>query len=71
MDIIKQSRALAAKLEEAQKLAVELRDAMENTDPMDVVYIGLALDTVTQRIGYHENLKKKAAEAETAKEKKE
>lgn len=59
MDIIKTNRELKATLEDAQKQAVAIRDAMEGTDPMDVVYIGLALEAVNARIGYHEQRKRK------------
>lgn len=55
MDAIKQSKELLATLETAQKQAMELREAMNDSDHLEVTYLGLATETVRLRLGFLEN----------------
>ena len=55
MDILETNERLKKQLEVARKTAIQVRDSLKATDPMDVVYINLALETVDQRARFHRN----------------
>ncbi len=54
MDILETNERLKKQLETARMTAIQVRDSLKATDPMDVVYINLALETVDQRARFHQ-----------------
>jgi len=57
MDIIETNELLKKQLEAAKKTALTVRDNLKATNPMDVVYLNLALDAVAQRIRFHKKIR--------------